>query len=168
MGSVDVVVLVSRSIHVFAAMVAIGGAAFMRFGLHRAIAATLDEKDADRLRGAVRARWARVVYACIALLLITGGLNFYLLALAPKVSPMPYHALFGLKFLSAMIVFFLASALLGRSPGMEAMRRNSARWLLVIVLFGVVIVVLSGVLSQVRSGGVAPIEVKTPTSGPPG
>ena len=153
MGSVDVVVLVSRSIHVFAAMVAIGGAAFMRFGLHGAIGATLDEKDADRLRSAVRARWGRVVHVCIALLLITGGLNFYLLVLAPKVAPMPYHVLFGLKFLSAMIVFFLAIALSGRSPGMEAMRRNSARWLSVMVLLGALIDVLSGALSQVRSVG---------------
>ncbi len=95
-------------------------------------------------------------------------IHFYLLALAPKVSPMPYHALFGLKFLSAMGVFFLAIALLGRSPGMEAMRRNSARWLSVMVLLGALIVVLSGVLSQVRSGGAAPIEVKTPTTAPAG
>ena len=166
METVDVTVLVSRSIHLLAAMVAIGGAAFMRFGLHGAIAATLDEKDADRLRSAVRARWARVVHVCIVLLLVTGGLNFYRLVLVPKVAPMPYHALFGLKFLAAMGVFFLASALLGRSPGMAGMRRNAGRWLSVMVLLGVLIVVTSGVLSQLRSGGAATSEVKTPaTSG---
>lgn len=168
MGSVDVTVLVSRSIHVLAAMVAIGGAVFMRFGLHGAIASTLDEKEADRLRGAVRARWARVVHVCIVLLLITGGLNFYMLVLVPKVAPMPYHALFGLKFFAAMGVFFLASVLLGRSPGMEGMRRNSARWLSVIVLLGVLIVVTSGVLSQLRSARAVPIEVKTPSTAPAG
>jgi uncharacterized membrane protein len=168
MGSVDWLVLFSRAIHLLAAIFAIGGAAFMRFGLHGAIAATLDGKDADRLRSAVRARWARVVHACIVLLLITGGINFYLLALAPKVPPMPYHALFGFKFLAAMGVFFLASALVGGSPGMEAMRRRSARWLSVIVLLGVVIVLLSGVLSQVRSGGAAGSAARAPIAAPAG
>ena len=105
-----------------------------------------------------------MVHVCIVLLLVTGGLNFYRLVLVPKVAPMPYHALFGLKFFAAMGVFFLASALLGRSPGMEGMRRNAGRWLSVIVLLGVFIVVTSGVLSQLRSGGSPASEVKEPTT----
>lgn len=145
----DFVLLVSRWVHISAAIVAIGGAAYAVI----AVLPTLRELSEDvrvRIADAVRSRWARVVHVCIVLLLLTGGLNFYLLALAPGVEPMPYHAIFLLKLLAALAIFFIASALVGRSPGFAAMRAASRRWLTTILALAAAIVLLSGVLSQVR------------------
>lgn len=166
MASVDFVLLTSRAIHILAAIIAIGGAIFMRLALHGAIGATLDDAHAQRLRDAVRARWARLVHVCIVLLLLTGGYNFYALALAPKVPAMPYHALFGIKLLSALAIFFIASALVGKSPGMEAMRKSAAKWLSIVALLAVVIVIVSGILSQVRTTAANP-PINSPTKALP-
>jgi uncharacterized membrane protein len=151
-ADIDALLLISRWVHISAAVVALGGAVFMRFALMPAAAETLAEEVHQRLREAVRTRWAHIVHACIALLLLTGSLNFLWLALPPKIEPMPYHAIFGVKFLAAIGVFFLATVLVGRSPGLAKMRQARAKWLGVLLLLGALIVLLSGVLSQVRAG----------------
>ncbi len=150
MDGIDWLLLGSRWAHVSAAIVAIGGAAFTRWALMPAARAALSDEQHQQLREASRARWSRIVYVCIALLLVTGAINFLILALPPKIEPMPYHAIFGVKFLAALGVFFLASALVGRAPGLEALRHARAKWLSVILVLAAVIVLLSGVLSQVR------------------
>jgi uncharacterized membrane protein len=152
MDQLDVALLISRWLHIASAIVAIGGVAFSLIALLPAARETLDDASHERLREALRRRWARVVHVSIVLLLVTGGLNFVWLALPPKIEPMPYHAIFGVKFLAAMGVFFLASVLVGRSPGFAEMRKGRAKWLAVILALAAVIVLVSGVLSQVRLG----------------
>jgi len=151
MDDLNYVLLASRWLHIAAAIVAIGGAAFMRFALIPAARATVPDDAHQRLREALRARWSKVVMACIALLLITGFYNFVVLAMPPKVNPVPYHPIFGLKFLAALGVFFIASALVGRSPGLEKMRSDRAKWLSRLLILAGVIVLLSGVLMQIRT-----------------
>ncbi len=153
MEGINLVLLVSRWLHLAAAIVAIGGAVFQRFVLMPGAAGVLEDADHQRLREAVGRRWARFVHVCIVLLVVTGAVNFLILALPPKVEPMPYHAIFGIKFLAALAVFFVASALVGRSAGFAAMRQQRSRWLGVIILLAALIVLLSGVLNQVRTSG---------------
>lgn len=151
MNANDFVELLLRWLHIGSAIVAIGGAFFMRFALMPAAKATLDDQTHEKLREALRARWAKFIHACIAILFVTGGINFVLLALPPKIKPMPYHAIFGFKFLAAMGVFFIASVLVGRGQGMAAMRANRKKWLTVLLVLAGLIVVLSGVLNRVRT-----------------
>jgi hypothetical protein len=150
MHDLNYLLLVSRWIHLSAAILAIGGAAFMLLALLPSAKSTLDDEAHQRLREAVRKRWAPWVHTCIALLLITGATNFLILALPPRIKPMPYHAIFGVKFLMALGIFFLATALVGRSPGFATLRENSRTWLGAILLLAAIIVLLSGLLSQVR------------------
>jgi len=164
MADVDYVLLMSRWIHLVAAIVAIGGAAFMRFALHPAAQEALDDAQHTRLREAVRKRWSRVVHICIALLLLTGAINFLILAMLPKVEPMPYHAIFTIKFMAAIAIFFLATALTGRSPAFAKLRENSRKWLGVLLALAIIVVVLSGLLSQVRSHSTPSDETATLTS----
>ena len=147
----DFLLLVSRWFHVAAAIIALGGAAFTLLALIPAAKATLADDLHERLREAIRARWSRVVHTCIGLLFITGAVNFVILAIPPKIEPMPYHAIFGVKFLAALAVFFIAEALVGRGPAFAKIRRQRAKWLSVLLALGAIIVLLSGVLSQVRS-----------------
>ncbi len=123
----------------------------MRFALIPAAKATLTDDVHDRLREAVRARWAKFVHAAVALLLITGSINFLLLAMPPKIEPMPYHAIFGVKLLAAFAVFFIASALISRGPGFANIRAHRAKWLGVLLALAGLIVLLSGILNQVRT-----------------
>jgi hypothetical protein len=150
MTTTDFVVLILRWLHIAAAIVAIGGAFFTRFALMPAASSTLDDAAHVKLREALRARWFKIVNACIAVLLVTGGINFVLVALPPKIEPMPYHAIFGVKFLAALGVFFIASALVGTGQGLAAMRAHRARWLTILLILAAGIVLLSGVLNRIR------------------
>lgn len=151
MDGTDFVLLILRWLHIGAVVVAIGGAFFMRVALMPAARATLDDATHAKLREALRARWFIVVQTCIAILLVTGGINFVMLAMPPKVEPMPYHAIFGVKFLAAMGVFFIASVLVGRGEGMAKMRANRAIWLTVLLILAGLIIALSNVLNRIRT-----------------
>jgi hypothetical protein len=148
---VNVLLLVSRWFHLAAAIIAVGGAFYALFALMPAAKATLTDDVHERLREAIRARWARVVHACVAILFLTGAINFVILAIPPKIEPMPYHAIFGGKFLAALAVFFLAEALVSRGPGFAKIRGRRAKWLAVLLSLAALIVLLSGVLNQVRT-----------------
>jgi len=140
-----IVSLLSRWAHILCVVIAIGGAFFARFVFLPATGELASPEDRAKLQAAVTARWRKIVHVCIVLLLLSGGFNFYL-ALRDKVPPMPYHALFGVKFLLALTVFFLADVLSGKSPGFAGLRENSRRWLGVLVALAIVIIVFSGVL----------------------
>ena len=147
----NVVLLISRWIHLASAIVAIGGAVFMLFALLPAAKATLTDEVHERFREAVRARWAKFVHAAVALLLLTGSINFAILALPPKIKALPYHPIFGVKLLAAFAVFFIAEALMSRGPGFAGIRAKRAKWLGILLALGGLIVLLSGILNQVRT-----------------
>lgn len=149
MESVNIVLLLSRWLHLIGAIMILGGSIFMMFALHPSMKA-LDDEARDKLRQSIRTRWGRFVHAGIGLLFLTGSFNFYMLGLPPNVKPMPYHLIFGIKFLLALAVFMLATALMGRSPAFEKIRLNSTKWLRIVVIMGVTIVLLSGLLLQIR------------------
>lgn len=147
----DVVLLISRWLHIAAAIVALGGAFFSRVALMGAAERALSPEAHGHLRDAVRRRWAPIVHASVAILLVTGGYNFVVLALPPKIEPMPYHAIFGVKLLAALVIFFLASVLVGRGKGLQGIRQHRARWLTILLVLGGAVVLISGVLNQVRT-----------------
>ncbi len=153
MNDINWLLLVSRWFHLAAAFAAVGGVVYARIALLPSAAEVLDDDAHAKLREAIRRRWSRVVHICIGVLLLTGGFNFYILALAAKVEPMPYHVIFVIKFLAAMAIFFLASALAGKAPGFAKMREKRGQWMVAILLLGGLIVLLSGVLNQVRQSG---------------
>lgn len=152
MEHVDFVVLISRWLHIMAVVIAIGGAAYVRLALGPAIKDALEPDAGAKLRGAIRSRWAKIVHGCILVLLATGFTNFYFLAIKPHVESIPYHALFGPKLLLAMVIFFIATALVGRAPGLDKMRASSSKWLSILLMLAVIVIFLSGLLSQIRAG----------------
>ena len=145
MNGLDPLVVLFRWVHVGTAIVLVGGSVFMRFVLHPA-AKQLPDDAHQTLRAGVLGRWKRFVHAGIVLLLVSGFYN-YLVVMAPQhAGDGLYHALLGTKILLALAVFFIASALVGRSPAFEAMRQNRAKWLGLIVLLATLIVAISGLL----------------------
>jgi uncharacterized membrane protein len=129
------------------AIVVVGGTFFVRFVLLPAATQTLEDDAHNRLRGAVMGAWKKIVHSGIALFLLTGGINYYrVIAERTHKGDSLYHALLGTKILLAMVIFFIASALVGRSAAFEAMRRNARKWLTVNLLLAAIIVAISGFL----------------------
>ena len=160
MNGVSAIDVISRFIHVGAAIVMVGGTVFMRFVLLPA-AAELPQAEHDQLRQRLLARWKRVVHSGIAMLLISGFYN-YMQAIPKHKGDGLYHGLVGTKIILAFAVFFIASALIGRSAAFEKMRQNRKKWLGVIVLLAAVIVGLSGF---VKVRGIVPkVELSTPVN----
>lgn len=133
---------VSRFGHVGTAIVLAGGSAFALYVLLPA-AAQLEDSQHQLLRGAVNQRWKKFVHAGILLLLITGFYNYFQQMPKHKGDGL-YHGLIGTKMILAFVIFFIASALVGRSAAFEGMRQNRKKWLSIIVLLAAIIVGISG------------------------
>ena len=133
----------SRIIHVGTAITLVGGSVFMAFALMPAAAAKLSDEEHDRLREGVLARWKKFVGPGIGLFLISGFYN-YMQAIPLHNGDGLYHALVGTKIILALAVFFLASALVGKSKALEGIRQNRAKWLKVLIILAAAIVGISG------------------------
>ena len=140
--------LVLRWMHIVPAVVAGGATAFARIALLPALA-TLPDAERLRLKDAIDRRWRVVVMVCITLLLVSGIANFVLYQAPVHKGQTLYHALFGIKFLAALIVFFLASALSGRSPALAPIRANSRFYVGVAAALVLAILLISGVLRSI-------------------
>jgi uncharacterized membrane protein len=134
--------IVSRIVHVGSAITLVGGAVFTLFVLMPA-AKQLSEESHDKLAAAVNGRWKQFVHTGILLFLISGFYN-YIRAIPSHQGDGLYHALVGTKILLSMAVFFIASALVGRSEKLETIRGKRATWLKILVLLAATIVGIAG------------------------
>jgi uncharacterized membrane protein len=149
---------ITRILHVATAIVLVGGTFFVRFILMPAATQSLSDADHTRLRGGIMAAWKRIVHTGIALLLASGAINYYrVIAERSHKGDGLYHGLLGTKILLALAIFFIASALVGRSAKFQPMRQNARKWLAVNVLLALLIVAISGFL-KVR--GTPPITLE--------
>ncbi len=138
MFAVDVA---SRLIHVLTAIVLLGGSTFMLLVVLPTLQSS-DEATRSKIASGLRGIWKRYVHAGIALFLISGFYNYFK-AMPQHKGDGLYHALIGTKIILALAVFFLASALVGRSAAFEGMRTNSSKWLTILCLLGIIIVAMS-------------------------
>ncbi|HLJ10745.1 MAG TPA: hypothetical protein VKU82_06130 [Planctomycetaceae bacterium] len=137
----------TRFLHVGTAVVVVGGTFFIRYILLPAAAKNLPDDAHARLRTSLMNSWKKIVHAGIALFLLTGAVNYYrVIADGSHKGDALYHALLGTKIILAMIIFAIASALVGRAPALEQFRRNSRTWLTVNVLLAAMIIGISGFL----------------------
>lgn len=152
----------SRFLHVATAVAVVGGTIFMRCVLHPA-ARDLPTEAHDQLRAGVLARWKRFVHGGIGLFLLTGFYNFFRLMGSHK-GDTTWRHLIEVKVVLALVIFFLASALVGRSKTFEGMRAQRPKWLGIIAVLALVII---GISSFAKVRGIpapttAPASVETP------
>ncbi len=136
--------LVFRWLHILAAITAVGGSIFARFVVFPSLA-PLPVDERDELHAVMRGRWSKMVAAAIAFLLVSGLYNF-MTTISRFQVPRWYHMVFGMKFLLALVIFAIASLLVGKTAAAEALRRNARMWLNLNILLAVLVVCLSGVL----------------------
>lgn len=160
----EALLLVLRWSHILGVVLLVGGLAFMRFAFVPALNDT-DEETRNRLHESVRRRWLPFVIIGITLLLASGLTNFLLFNSTVKAQGWAegqwmrqtnYHAIFGVKFLIALAVFYLASGLVGRGTGTAWLRRDRSRWLGVTLGLAVAVIMLSGWLRNLHTGPAAP------------
>jgi uncharacterized membrane protein len=157
--TMDPVTLVLRWAHVIAAIIAMGGLVFARFALVPALA-EVDEETRNGIHERIRRRWLPWTIGAITVLLASGLANFLIFNARVKAEQWPgdwmratnYHALFGAKFLLAMVAFYLASALVGRGAGTQWVRNERAKWLSVTLGLTLAVVLLSGWMRQLHTG----------------
>ncbi len=134
--------VVSRITHVATAIVLIGGSSFVGLILLPA-SNSLSEEARGNLTQAVVTRWKRFVHAGILLFLLSGFYNFFRALDAHRGDGL-YHALVGTKILLAFVIFFIVSALLGKSPRFESMRAARGKWVSVMLVMAALVVGISG------------------------
>lgn len=137
--------IASRWIHVGTAIVIVGGSIFMRFVVMPA-AAELPEAEHDSLRQRILGRWKKFVLVGIILFLVSGFYNYLKVSVPAHKGDGLYHGLMGLKMIMAFVIFFLASALVGRSAKLEGLRRNAKKTLGIMITLAAIIVAISGFL----------------------
>ncbi|MBX3421318.1 MAG: hypothetical protein KF752_07150 [Pirellulaceae bacterium] len=134
----------SRVVHIATAIVLLGGSSYVLLVLMPELQ---QREAAERTQWLekLRSRWQPIVHAGIGLMLLSGFYNYFRAMPLHKGHGL-YHALIGTKILLAVVVFFLASVLVGRSARFETMRRDATRWLKIVCLLGLAIVIVSGYL----------------------
>jgi uncharacterized membrane protein len=156
---IDWLAFVLRLLHILAAITAVGGSIFIRFALYPAVP-LLPEGQRAAVHEVVRRPWARLIYISIAVLLVTGLINFVLFLRSSKAWSTEwreeylsiYHILFGIKLLLALGIFALASILAGRSPGTQKIRDNAKFWLNVNLAMALAVVAISGIMRLTHVG----------------
>jgi len=144
MDTVELLPLIMRWLHILPAIVAVGGIAFIWLVLSSAIRHTLEEEQANQLRERIKGRWKRIVHVSILLFLISGIYNYFRALWGDPAPPALYHMLFGIKFLLALGVFFLASALNSSREWAAQFRKQTWVWTGVTLVLAVVVVLVSG------------------------
>jgi len=149
----DLAATVLRVLHITAAIVAAGGAFFQWFAL-QPVVVTLDAAQRAELRERLAVRWRAVVWTAIAVLLLTGLINFAVYSV-PALRQNPhkalYHGLFGLKVLAALGTFHAAALLTLPGRRGERYRAKGRFWLAFMLVLFALVVVLGAMLRGVRS-----------------
>lgn len=143
----DALLILLRVLHTTCAGTLLGGLLYMRFVL--APSAATSDAEAVLFAGRRKA-WAACVGICTALLLASGFYNFFTVIIGGDTKPAaPYHALFGVKFLLALVVFALSALIAGKSGGAVKVRANVKRWLNIALFCTLAIFVLGAYLRQI-------------------
>ncbi|MEW4451556.1 hypothetical protein AB1L30_02615 [Bremerella sp. JC817] len=137
--------LVIRWAHILPAIILVGGTLYMVIALHPAMNAT-EFAEKPELKTAIRQRWSKVVMICAGLLLISGIVSLVLQATRYDFPQKYYHGVAGIKLLIALVIFYIASLLVGRSQNAEKFREKEGFWLKVNATLAIIVVLMAGTL----------------------
>ncbi len=134
--------VVSRWLHLVAAIVGLGGMWFLR-GVLLPFGSL--ETNLPQVGRAVLRRWAVTLHACLLVLVVSGIYNSITQLQHHRGQP-TYLSIWIAKVILALVLFFLAAAVTGSNPLLERLRRQRKQWLTLCLLLGGVIVLLSNML----------------------
>jgi uncharacterized membrane protein len=140
--------LLSRWLHILAASFAVGAFIYGRFVVAPSLA-TLSAAQRTPLVEQFAARLRPLAWSAIAILLLTGLYNFYVI-LQRGVQP-GYHMVFGIKFLLALHVFGMLFVLSKPPTGDPARDAKRPRLMLGAAISGMLILALGAYLRTLHT-----------------
>jgi hypothetical protein len=146
--------LVVRWMHIVGAIMLVGSTIYMRC-IYVPAKDFAESKPSDEFNEWIRKLWARMVMISSGQLLVSGLVAFMLIITRYDISKeafpgSAYHMLFGIKFLLALVIFFLAAAVSGRSELAQRMRQREKFWLTVNMTLAIILVCLAGTMRQAK------------------
>jgi uncharacterized membrane protein len=144
-------IVIAQWLHVMAAVVAVGGVAFVRFVLLPASESMADEQRQEMM-GAVVDRFRKILWISIGLLLITGLYNVDFAASNGSLASKPY--LYGLiaKIVIALVVFKIGFMLTVPGDAFASIKANRKKWLMINFVLGMVVVLIAAYLRRFVGG----------------
>ena len=142
-GTPPLLPLLMRWMHILAAITMLGGTLFLRTVVVVATRQALDPDAGKGLRAAIGNRWKKFV-PWLTTALIVSGLYNYMVLRSGHANDSPYHMLFGLKFLLALVVFGLAMTLLSSESWSAKIRQSADKWLSVLLALAITVVLIAG------------------------
>ena len=141
--------LILRWTHITGAIMLVGSTIFMRT-VYLPAKELSDFEPKPEFTEWLRVAWSRMVLISSGQLLISGLVGFVLLMqrydISKKFPGSAYQMMFGIKFLLAFVVFFLAAGLAGRSGLAKKLRQREKFWLTVNMVLAITVVLLGGVM----------------------
>lgn len=159
--------LVMRWLHILSAVVVAGGTLFLVLVVQPGIKRHAPEEARAALEGFILTRWKMVFHPLILVFLITGFYNYLFVTRFLHEGQGVYHALFGVKFLLALVVFVLGIAATSKMAWSERLRTGRGLWALLVASL-VAVVLVGGVMKTLPTTGAAssPVESTESTVGP--
>ena len=145
---IDIIALVSRWTHIFAAAVVVGGFAFWRFVVYPAMS-TLAEADQTKMRERIAANLRPWALTSIVLLVLSGSYNFF--RVVSSGVDTTYHMAFGLKFLLALHVFGMLFVLSTPPSGDPVRDAKRPRFVFGAFVSGLLILAIAAYLRTLHS-----------------
>ncbi len=140
MDSIDILQLITRWLHILAAIALAGGTFFLRFSYLPAKATIPVDSS---FQESIRKNWARLVMLSILFLLASGLYNSAVKAIDYQLDGL-YLALLTIKIVLGLAVFFLVSVLSGRSRLARRFRDSELKWYNVTCVLMLAIVCIAG------------------------
>ena len=142
--------LILRWMHIIGAIMLVGSTIFMRTAYLPAKQLSEFEPKPEFAEW-LRVAWSRMVMLSSGQLLISGLIGFVLLMKRYEISKeafpgSAYQMIFGIKFLLALVIFFLAAALSGRSGLAQKLRQREKFWLTLNMVLAITVVLVAGIM----------------------
>ncbi len=139
--------VLAQWLHVMAAVIAVGGVAFVRFVLLPVVEGMPEERRAE-IMGAIVDRFRQILWISIGLLLITGLYQVGMAAVNGSLSAKPY--LYGLivKIVLALVVFKIGFMLTVPGDAFARVKANRKRWMTVSMVLGTVVILIAAYLRR--------------------
>lgn len=136
--------LIMRWLHIVSAIAAVGSILFYWFAVKPAVHAEfVDDAQRQAFLDRIAKRWRLLVHPPILLFLVSGFYNYIMVTRHVHEGQPLYHALFGIKFLLAILVFALAVIATSSRPWSEKVRSRPIV-LVALVLLSLSVVMIGG------------------------
>ena len=135
--------LVMRLVHIGSAIVVAGGFVFYRLVLVPVLRQSISDEARAELSEPLMRRWKLFVHPTILLFLLSGFYNYLAVTRFQHEGQGIYHALFGIKFLLALIVFALAIVLTSTTEWSKKLREHTGLWWALMAALTSVVVIAS-------------------------